>query len=141
MKKLFLLFFIATLISGCIIPIPHTRIKRGKVDCHVYDAITSLPITGATVNVKFTDGTSFITQTNTSGYSLVEPEKTWHLVRILAPPSDISLFPKYTAPTPVFIKNITISANGYKAFILDWIFISEVKLDNVRLFPDETESQ
>lgn len=123
--KIYGLFALLSCTAGCILPFPHTRISRPECDGVVSDAMTGLPISNATVAVVYEDETNIITHTDSSGRWMIPGEKTWHGAVIAAPPTGISLLPRFEGThLPC---EITIEADGYDK----WEWVSWIDKDTI----------
>lgn len=118
-------FFTISIVSGCILPIPHTRVKRPDYGGVVSDAITGQPVSNALVEVVYEGGTNFITHTDSSGRWAIPGEKTWHAAILIGVPMSYSLVPKFDGfQIPCMI---TIESEGYDRFFwTSWISESEL---------------
>lgn len=111
--------------AGCILPLPHTRIVRLGCEGVVSDVITGKPISNATVEVVYEGGTNIITHTDSSGRWMIPEEKTWHAAVIAAPPTEISLLPRFEGTHLPY--EITIEADGYDK----WKWVAWVDEDTI----------
>lgn len=112
-----ILFIIFTLsiASGCILPIPHTRVRRPDCGGIVSDAITDKPVPNAMVEVVYEGGTNCITYTDSSGRWAIPGEKTWHAAILIGVPMSYSLLPSSDGfQIPCMI---TIKSEGYDKFL------------------------
>ena len=99
------------LVTGCILPLPHTRVVRPECEGFVSDVISGRPISNATVVVAYEGGTNIIARTDSSGWWMIPGETSWHAIVIAAPPTGISLLPRFDGThLPC---EITIEADGY----------------------------
>lgn len=123
--KLFCNLALSFFATGCIFPLPHTRIVRPECEGVVSDVITGKPISNATVEVVYECGTNIITHTDSSGRWMIPGETSWHAVFIAAPPTRISLLPRFEGTH--FPCEITIEADGYDK----WEWVSWVDKDTI----------
>ncbi len=111
--KLVGFFVLSACSTGCILPIPHTRVARPECAGFVSDSMTGRPIANAEVLVVYEGGTNITACTDSSGHWVIPSEKTWHAVLVVAPPSDISLLPFCATEYDNYPCEITIRADGY----------------------------
>ena len=131
--KLFCILALSFFVTGCILPLPHTRIIRPECEGVVSDIITGRPISNATVAVVYEGGTNIITHTDSSGRWMIPGETSWHAVFIAAPPTRISLLPRFDGThLPC---GITIEANGYDK----WEWVSWVDKDTIDMLSKPIE--
>lgn len=109
--KLFSILAVSAFMTGCILPLPHTRVVRPECEGFVSDVITGRPISNATVVVVYEGGSNIVAHTDSFGRWMIPGETSWHAVVIAAPPAGISLLPRFGGcHLPCMI---TIEADGY----------------------------
>ena len=109
-------FFLSALVTGCVLPFPHTRVSRPECDGFVSDILTGMPISNATVSVVYEGGTNIMAHTDSFGHWIIPSEETWHAAVFFAPPMGYSLLPCFGGfNLPCMI---TIEADGYD--IWEW---------------------
>jgi len=123
--KLISILTMSAFITGCILPIPHTRVVRPECEGFVSDIMTGRPISNAEVLVVYEGGTNITARTDSSGHWVIPSEKTWHAAVFVAPPTGISLLPRFDGTH--FPCEITIGADGYDK----WKWTSWVDKDTI----------
>lgn len=112
--KLFIILAASAFMTGCILPLPHTRVVRPACDGYVFDVITGIPISNATVEVCYYSGTNIIAHTDSLGRWMIPGETSWHAIAIALPPTGISLLPRFRGTH--FPCEIIIEAEGYDKY-------------------------
>ena len=133
--KLFSILAMSAFITGCILPLPHTRVVRPECEGFVSDFITGRPISNATVVVVYEGGTNIVAHTDSFGLWMIPGETSWHAVVIAAPPTGISLLPRFGGcHLPCMI---TIEADGYDK----WKWTSWVDKDTIDMLSKPIDGQ
>lgn len=100
--------------TGCIVPIPHTQTARTEYEGWVTDAATGEPISNAVVRVLYEEIGEFTVCTDSQGHCKIPRVVSWHFAVLIGIPMSYSLFP--TFPGTSFPERIVVTANDYKSW-------------------------
>ena len=122
---------LTTLLSGCILPIPHRRLHAYGVRGSVVDSQTRDPIAGAMIS-RGPDCLGSV-ESDISGSFEIRPIHGWHGAYFVGPIS-LSLFPGFDMTAPCV--TVSASAPGYQKTIFflsdmpDWLVRGVEKQDS-----------